>query len=204
MKQNIFLLDPGHGTKTPGKRSPAIPPTGKVLFEGIYVRAICAEIVRLCRDAGIATHMIVTEESDVSLIERVRRANSFIPPDNMNAIYVSVHGNAAGDGVNFHPATGFEVFSTKGTTKSDIVAQEIALSFQRHFPDHKHRVDTTDGDLDKEENFYVIRATKMPAVLTENEFFTNQAMAEKMLTKEFVTKVAQAHVDAFAALKGKL
>ena len=44
-------------------------------------------------------------------------------------------------------------------------------------PDTPARADYDDGDPDKEENFYVLRFTSMPAVLAEFEFITNDERA---------------------------
>lgn len=37
----------------------------------------------------------------------------------------------------------------------------------------KMRAEKPDGDLDYEENFYILKHTACPAVLTENGFYTN-------------------------------
>ena len=50
---------------------------------------------------------------------------------------------------------------------------------KRMFPDEKYRLDYSDGDVDKEANFYVLRKTKMPAVLLEMWFFDNYNDAVK-------------------------
>jgi N-acetylmuramoyl-L-alanine amidase len=80
---------------------------------------------------------------------------------------VSVHSNAGG-------GTGFEVYTSKGTTPSDIAANYFAEEFKNTFPKNPLRADLSDGDYDKDKNFFVIRHTKMPAVLTENFFMDNE------------------------------
>jgi N-acetylmuramoyl-L-alanine amidase len=45
------------------------------------------------------------------------------------------------------------------------------------------RFDTSDGDHDKEANFYVIKAAKMPATLIEVLFFDNYS-DYKLLTND--------------------
>lgn len=203
MAKLIFLLDNGHGKETPGKRSPSFA-DGTRLFEWQWTRQVVAKIGELCAQKCIQYKVLVPELEDISLAERVRRANNFTPPKGYHKIFVSIHANAAGNGTDWHSANGFEVFTTKGVTKSDKVAEEILNQLQKQFPTSRHRHDTTDGDKDKEENFYVLKHTTCPAVLTENGFFTNLQEAQQMLTDTFQYKVAQAHVDAFEALQSIL
>lgn len=64
------LLDNGHGNNTPGKRSP----DGR-LTEWDYTREIADRVADRLQSAGIDSTRIVTEDTDISLEERVRRAN---------------------------------------------------------------------------------------------------------------------------------
>ena len=43
------------------------------------------------------------------------------------------------------------------------------------------RSDKTDGDADKEANFWVLRKTVMPAILSENFFMTNRKECKLLL-----------------------
>ena len=46
------------------------------------------------------------------------------------------------------------------------------------------RKDTSDGDPDKESNFYVLVNTAMPAILSENFFMTNERECKTLLMTE--------------------
>jgi N-acetylmuramoyl-L-alanine amidase len=61
----------------------------------------------------------------------------------------------------------------------------------------KMRTDNKDGDPDKEENFYIIKNTLSPAILSENGFFTNEAECKKMMTEEWQQAVADVHIKTF-------
>ena len=61
------------------------------------------------------------------------------------------------------------------------------------FPDHKFRKDTRDGDNDKEAGFYVLRNTRMPALLSENFFMTNRKECKLLLTEDFRDRIANCH-----------
>ena len=64
---------------------------------------------------------------------------------------------------------------------------------QDEFLDHKLRRDTRDGDTDKEAAFYVLRKTRMPAILSENFFMTNERECKLLLTEEFRERIANCH-----------
>jgi len=66
-------------------------------------------------------------------------------------ILVSIHANAFGNGREWTSPSGWSVYTSRGQTRTDF----------------------SDGDADIEENFYILRHTICPAVLTENLFMTN-------------------------------
>lgn len=117
-----------------------------------------------------------------------------------NCLYVSIHVDAAGDDDRWHTAGGFTVWTSVGQTKSDILAECI---YDRAFVnmteysklmthgkkmgcyDQKQRafrMDTSDGDKDKEAHFYVLKNTHCPAVLVECMFQDNKCDVEYLLS----------------------
>lgn len=206
--QLLVILDNGHGGmingeyQTPGKRSP-VWPDGSQLFEGIYNRQIVKEIAKGLAQFGIEYHILVPEEEDISLQERVKRVNNLckVHGKDRKVILCSVHGNAAGS----PDAKGFEVFTTPGQTHSDIIADIYASYCRLYFSEaSKFRADKTDGDEDKEARFYIITKTMCPAILTENGFFTNQDECRRMLTPLWVELVARVHVQTFKEYSEKI
>ena len=206
-------LDNGHGGIvngqycTPGKRSPKFE-DGSQLFEGVYNRAIVKLIHQKLsdlNDISLIVYNIAPGDDDKSLTSRVKFANDlWISANKPNAIYISIHGDANGDGVKWNQASGISVFTSKGQTKSDIFASLLIDKMDDIITGVKWRKDTTDGDVDKEENFYVLRETLMPSILSENGFFTNKDECIKMLTKEWQEKIAQAHVNSIIAYRKTL
>jgi len=206
-----WLLDPGHGGVENGiyttapNYDPNNPNTwhkmhihdGVPIYEGEFNRKVVEAIVWMLRDTGINTTLLVPECQDISLMERVRRANSLYRKDN-TCVYVSVHGNAFNG-----RAEGFEVFTSKGETKSDPIAEIFAEEMEKMFPKEVMRWDLTDGDKDKEANFFVLKNTWMPAILTENFFFDQPEQAKIMMSDEGVDKIAQAHVNAIMKIENK-
>lgn len=89
-----ILLDPGHGSDTPGKRSPY----GRFL-EYAFNRDIAARVASKLTTLGLNTEIIVPELTDIPLKERVSRINSRCAAlGKGNVILVSIHANAAGNG----------------------------------------------------------------------------------------------------------
>ena len=197
MSNYIWLLDSGHGGLdpetgiyvTPGKRSPKWE-DGTQYFEGVGNRDIVKRILNRCLDAGIIAVDIVNNWEDVSLATRVNRANA-VHQYFKNSIYVSVHSN----GFNKESAHGYSVYTSPGKTRSDKYAEMLLEKMKIKFPDHKLRKDTSDGDMDKEAAFYVLRKTKMPAILSENFFMTNKKECDLLLTEKFRQKIADCHFE---------
>ena len=195
MSKKIWLLDPGHGGLNPetgkyvtaGKRSPEWE-DGSQYFEGVGNRDIVKRIIQKCSDDGILALDIVNDWQDIPLSTRVNRANA-IYAYYKNAVYVSVHSN----GFSKEGAHGYSVYTSPGQTKSDKYADILLSHMEHEFPYHKLRKDMSDSDMDKEAAFYVLRKTKMPALLSENFFMTNRKECKLLLTEEFRDRIAHCH-----------
>lgn len=180
------LIDNGHGSNTPGKRSP----DGR-LREYAYTREIAERLVMELRKNGIDAERIVKEEIDVPLAERCRRANEYKASE---AVLVSIHCNAAGNGSDWMSARGWEAWTSVGKTKADKLATCLYENAEHCLPGMKIRKDMTDGDQDKESGFYILKHTKCPAVLTENLFQDNKKDVEFLLSEEGKLAIVNMHV----------
>lgn len=183
------ILDNGHGKETPGKRSPMWP-DGKQLLEWEFNRDIVLRICSLLDAEGIRYERLVPEDADISLKERCRRANVVNDRTDGDCFLISIHGNAGG-------GTGWECYTTPGITAADKIATALYNAFIYEFGRQcSMRVDNSDGDPDKEADFYILRHTKCPAVLTENFFMDNPADCKLMLSEEGRQRIAEAHYYA--------
>lgn len=210
MKKFIVFLDNGHGGivggnyVTPGKRSPIFD-DGLQLFEGVYNRQIVKKILEkigLLNDSEIIVEVVASGNDDLALGKRVKHANDLWAANGMPpSIYISIHGDANGDGVHWDQASGISVYTSKGQTKSDVFASLLIDKLDDIVTGVKWRTDETDQDPDKEENFYVLKETHMPAVLSENGFMTNFAECKRMMSNVWQDVIAQAHVNAIVAYK---
>ena len=180
------LIDNGHGSNTPGKRSP----DGR-LREYAYTREIASRLEMELRKNGIDAERIVKEEIDVPLAERCRRVNEYKASE---AILVSIHCNAAGNGSDWMSARGWEAWTSVGKTKADKLATCLYEDAEHCLPGMKIRKDMTDGDPDKESGFYMLKHTRCPAVLTENLFQDNKEDVEFLLSEEGKLAIVNLHV----------
>lgn len=171
---NTIILDRGHATldskgvyRTPGKRFEFSKDL--IAYEGYenqkYVEAMAKWALHY--DFKVEYTVEPINPEDPALADRVRKANNSI--NKRSAVYISVHNNAGGG-----KGQGTEIFTSKGQTLSDTYADFIMKEYKKSYPNRKFRKDTSDGDSDKEENFYVLKNTIMPAVLLEIGFFDNK------------------------------
>ena len=186
-----IFIDNGHGLMTAGKRSP----DGQ-FREPFYNREIARRVVSDLRDRGLDAELLVPEDDDISLAERVRRVNTacFLL-GKQNVILVSIHVNAAGNGSKWLNATGWSVYTCKGQTASDMLAECLCQAAIKNFPGRRIRIDMSDGDMDWEEGFYILRKSLCVAVLTENFFMDSRSDLEYLQSRAGKQAIIDTHVE---------
>jgi N-acetylmuramoyl-L-alanine amidase len=199
----VFVhLDPGHASSTLGKRSSYLCSGVKPeieLYEWKFNRDIVERITDKLLDLGFNVNNVCPENDiDIKLTERANRANK-VKDENPTKkhLFISVHGNAHGDGSSWTSAKGWSIYTTPGQNISDKLAECIYDIAECLFPKMGRtlRRDESDGDKDWESNFTVIQKANMPAVLTENFFYTNVDDCEFMLSEEGMNAIADVHVQ---------
>lgn len=171
------LIDNGHGCDTPGKRSP----DGR-LREYAYTREIAARLADILRLAGIETECIVPEEYDVPLDERARRANRIYDECNRDAILVSIHCNAAGDGSRWMSARGWSVYVDNYASFNSC---NLASTMSKAANEKGVKVRTPSWDMPYWQNsLYICNHTNCPAVLVENFFQDNMDDVDYLLSED--------------------
>ena len=188
----IILLDAGHGIETPGKCSP-----DKKLKEYKYCREIMDTVYDEFDRIGYTVYKIPENEQDMSLYRRCVKVNNICNKfGSNNCLLVSIHCNAAGDGNDWMSGTGFEVWTSKGKTKSDELAECFYRNAEIILNEFKSRKDISDGDSDKESNFYILKNTRCPAVLTENLFMDNKKDLEYLLSDKGKESIIHLHIQS--------
>ena len=189
-----ILIDNGHGIQTKGKRSP----DGKFL-EYAYTREIARQVVSELKAKGYDSELLVPEDDDIPLSERVRRINAHCQAlGKTNVILISIHVNAAGDGSKWMNATGWSCYTCKGQTESDRLATCLYDAAIKNFPDKRIRTDFSDADSDWEEGFYILKKSLCPAVLTENFFMDKLSDRDYLQSEVGKQAIVDTHIEGIA------
>jgi len=194
------LIDPGHGGISDGRYMTAPAKMCKfddfTFYEGVFNRALMYVYAAKLEEISAGYTILVPEDDDISLGARVSRANheKYIYPID-RVFFHSIHANAD---IQISKASGIEIWTTKGETKSDKLATVYFNSLKSvGWP---MRADMSDGDVDKESEFFVLKHTNMPAILTETGFYTNRDEAKEMMQIPVIEKIAQCFTDAFVQI----
>ena len=179
VKQNKFLvvIDPGHGGKDPG----AIGIGG--MRETDVVLEVSKIVEKLLSESGVNVKLTRKNEVDLGLPQRVSFANSLD-----SDIFVSIHANASRG--KRRDINGLETFYFKGW-RGRLLAKRIQKQVLRVSPGSPDR-----GV--KQGRYYVIKNTRMPAVLVEIGFLTGRLDARRL------DKASHRKRIAYAIAKGIL
>ena len=181
----FWILDPGHGAKTQGKRSPI--KDGKQLLEYEYNQDIVKHISQELKQMSIQHLVTIPNPEDFgnALKYRVDKANTY--HTDLPKIFVSVHGNA-GPGDEFSTA-----FRGIETYYYSPIGRRIAEVFQKELV---AKVKLKDRGVKEGKRLYVLAKTDHPAILTETGFYNNPDEFDKMMNPNFRRMVAEAHLRA--------
>ncbi|MGK5510069.1 N-acetylmuramoyl-L-alanine amidase [Brevibacillus formosus] len=168
----LIVVDAGHGGKDPGTKGSA----GN--NEKDYNLAVSNKIVALLKQYP-EFQVVPVRTTDVfyELSERVAIANE-LEAD----LFLSIHANAFPKPT----AAGTETFYYNENSKDFAQVVHKHLLGATQFPDRGF----------KKSGFYVIKNTKMPAVLTETGFLSNPQENAQLTNPEFQDKIAKAIVAA--------
>ena len=197
-----ILLDFGHSSSkakkpTPGKRSPYS--SHKTLpaiefFEGDWNREVCKRIYNELKKLGYDVEIVVPEDEDISLTERVRRVNKIARQKGAsNCLLISIHANAAGSRGQWLNARGFQIHVSNNASKNskklaDCIfdeAEKKGLKVRKPLPNQKYW----------ENNFYILKNTSCPAVLSESGFYDNIEDCTYLVSEEGKQEITDLHVQ---------
>lgn len=219
----VVILGTAHGINVTGKRSP----DGR-LKEYEYSRKVVQELKRQLEADGYIVMVdiasdVVPPKQDAELRLRCDIVNALCNKyGKQNCIYVSIHVNAAGSDGKWHSAGGWCAYTSVGKTKADELAEclyEAALNklwvYEESMNvckangvgyDQKQRPFRTDkisdGDSDLEKNYYVLKHTACPAVLTENLFMDNEVDVDFMLDTQGFLAIVNLHREGIEKYLG--
>jgi N-acetylmuramoyl-L-alanine amidase len=194
LTNDTIILDDGHGMNTAGKRTPIFPSpikseTGNFMHENEFNRAVVKYLGEHLVRNGFKVINIAPTDEDTSLTTRVRNAN------NANGgLYISVHANAmTGEWGN---AKGIETYAFTDDATSKLIGGVIHKHLKKGTPQVDRGL--KDGDW-----LYVVKNTKMPAVLVECGFMDNLEEAKLLLSDAFRRENAQEIAMGICELYGR-
>lgn len=189
-----IILGTAHLKSTPGKCSP----DGE-FYEYKYSREVCKALRAILQDMGYQVFIDI-EDDDLKVTQsqelclRCKVVND-LHAHYKNCIYISIHVNAASTDGKWHDATGWEAYTSIGVTSADRLAECLYDAAKKNLIGKKLRTDKIDGDSDKEANFYVLKHTNCPAVLTENFFQDNKEDVEYLNSDLGFHQIVRTHVE---------
>lgn len=201
-----ILLDNGHG-----KNSINRSPDGR-LIEGDFARKVVKEVYNRLISNGLDAIILVPEDEDIPLRERVNRANKYYDEDK-DTILISIHADASPK-EGWQDASGFSVWVSKNASdKSKELAgcvydaveatselrdevKNIGKYRLRHGASWSLRLrQYTPNQKYWQANYYILKNTKCPAILTENGFQTNKNDVDYMLSDTGFNDICSYIVD---------
>ena len=185
-----IIIDNGHGIDTRGKCSP-----DGLIYEWHYTRRLARAIAGKLADNKIVSHLLVPEERDIPLSERIRRADR-IHSQQSDCLLLSLHINAAACS-GWHNARGFCAFISPGASPTaELFASEI---MRRASVLPGNRVLPTEGFL--EYPYAILSRSSCPAVLTEHMFMDNRRDVAFLLSEQGFDALLDIHVGAAMAMQ---
>lgn len=214
------ILDAGHGGHDPGT-SYAWGFAGGTVYERDLTLDITKRLYSLLSVSHPQLNLVLTRSDDtyVSLEQRSKIAYTTSIPPQTSALFVSVHVNSAPSS----EASGFEVLTKLQSKRITLLDENtpienigtlssnstialnrllnnrnlfVASMFEKSLSE---QLVTTRNRGVKERDLYVLNASRMPSVLVEVGFLSNEEDARNLLSPQWRQRVAQALATAIEA-----
>ncbi len=176
----VIVIDPGHGGYDPGALG------SKGIHEKEIVLDVSKNLADILRQAG--AEVLLTRENDIDLSDpgsslyRAKEQDMTRRVDLANRvqadIFLSIHCNSFPDGRQ----RGAQTFSQPGSEES----KKLAVSIQREL----NRFLEFPGREAKQVDYFTGRMTKMPSVIVEIGFISNNREENLMLDQIYQNKIA--------------
>ncbi|MGO9307813.1 MAG: N-acetylmuramoyl-L-alanine amidase [Spirochaetia bacterium] len=216
LRVQYILLDPGHGGKDSGAVGSVAEGKRQVtLMEKDITLTVGRALAALLREGFPDKEVLLTRNDDtfVSLEDRVVIANGLLEKTKDTVLYVSIHANTSPFNKT---ASGFEVWclppsyertlvDEKATGKENLDILPILNSMREEEISLESTVlaqsilaglDATIGKRSadrglRQNDWYVVRNARMPAVLTEVGFVSNSEEAPRLADPAYLNDVAK-------------
>ncbi len=210
-KIGAILIDPGHGGKDTGAVGSYTNSKGKKteIKEKDVVLEISTELYKKLKKSfpDKRIYLSRSDDSTMSLDQRVELANNIPLAEHEAILYVSVHANS---NLRKEPS-GFEVWYLSPGYRRNIIAEDAAdkeilpilnSMLEEEFTTEsiliaKFILDGLDAEIGKqspnrglkEEEWYVVRNANMPSVLVEVGFVSNPNEAKLLADSNYLLKI---------------
>lgn len=171
---NTVVIDAGHGGHDRG----GVP--GQKIGEKALTLDVSRRVRAILNDNGLKTVMTRSDDTFIPLQTRVDIANS-----RKNAVFVSIHFNSAPR----EGASGIETY----------YYQRSAAALAKRIQTKVVRVSKTPSRWVRRKAYFVLRKTRIPAVLVECGFLTNRSEGNRALNPEYRQQLAEAIASAVIA-----
>jgi N-acetylmuramoyl-L-alanine amidase len=216
MRVGCILIDPGHGGKDGGGVGSFTEGKKRVTVrEKDVTLSVAEKLALLLKSAFPDKEIVLTRTNDtfVSLEDRVVIANALLEKTSETVLYISIHANTSPFNKK---ASGFEVWclppeykrtlvdvKSAGKENEDIVPilnsmLEEEISVESTVLAHEilaglaAEIGERSSDRGMRKNdWYVVRNARMPAVLTEVGFVTNPEEASRLADEAYLQDIAK-------------
>lgn len=178
--EKVIVIDAGHGGKDPGA----------IGFNGNYEKDIVLSISRKLRTdlKSKGYKVILTRDSDdyVDNLERAKLANK-----KRSRVFISIHGNAM---ENKSSVDGIQVlyYPNRESTIGDLNNNELAKVMMNSMI---NGTNAKDRGIIERMDLIVLNQTKMPAILIECGFLSNENEERLLITDEYQNKIVKSITD---------
>ncbi|MFV0519383.1 MAG: N-acetylmuramoyl-L-alanine amidase [Lachnospirales bacterium] len=179
-EQKTIFIDVGHGGSDPGYVKKV---SGKEIYEKDINLKVAEYLVTYLQELGYKTEINRTTDTALAstkngdMAKRVTQINS-----NENSICVSIHQNSFTNS----SAQGAQVFYHTKSKEGKLLAAAIQKSLKEnaHWGNKKN--------ISPNKDYYMLRKTKVPAVIVECGFMSNPTELQKLLNPDYQKTLAKA------------
>ncbi|HHX61628.1 MAG TPA: N-acetylmuramoyl-L-alanine amidase [Epulopiscium sp.] len=178
--EKVIVIDAGHGGTDPGT----------IGIRGNYEKDINLQISEKLKSKLEASgyKVVLTRDSD-EYIDNLARAE--LANKKRGRVFISIHGNALADD---NVTKGIQVlyYPNRSSTIGDLNNNELA---QIMINSLINGTGATDKGIVERENLIVLNQTKMPAIIIEYGFLSNEMEEKLLLTDEYQYKIVDSVID---------
>jgi len=186
--EKIVIIDAGHGGGDSG-----------AIVAGVHEKeldlAMALKVYEMFEqgDSGIKAYMTRYGDETIDKYDRPKIANGLAD------MFVSIHCNTYEDSSVYGASTHFALEEENELSRLNVTGYRLANIIQEKIVEE---LGTRDRGISADDDFVVVKQSKMPAVLIEMGYMTNAEERRKLTNEEYQTKAAKAVyegiIEAFA------